>query len=178
MSFSRRFGAPSRRLGALAATACLVLALPALSGCGGGEETTVSTTGLGDLTLPELTASLEAEAAEFLERPDSALGVSLHEFLGPRIVTEVERGSAICRRGRDTPSIDDPQRYPFACVVRGSADGQGLLVEITLGFVGTGVEGRCWHAVNERVLVTTTRPATLSKPEALKPPNRLEACAS
>jgi hypothetical protein len=171
----RRPGAPYRRLGALAT--CLVFALVALSGCGGGEETTVSTTGLGDLTLPELTASLEAEAAEFLERPDSALGVSLHEFLGPKIATEVERGSAICRRGRDTPSIEDPKRYPFACVVRGKADGQGLLVEISLGFVGTGVEGRCWHAVNERVLVTTTRPSTLSKAEAMRPPNRLEGCA-
>jgi hypothetical protein len=159
------------------AALCLVVAMAALCGCGGGEETTVSTTGLGDLTLPELTASLEAEAAEFLERPDSALGVSLHEFLGPKITTEVEAGSAICRRGRDTPSIDDPKRYPFACVVRGSADGEGLLVEITLGFVGTGVEGRCWHAVNERVLVTTTRPATLSKAEATKPPNRLDGCA-
>jgi hypothetical protein len=159
------------------AALCLVVALAALTGCGGGEEATVSTTGLGDLALPELTASLEAEAAEFLERPDSALGISLREFLGPRIATEVEPGSAICRRGRDTPSIEDPKRYPFACVVRGKADGQGLLVEIALGFVGTGVEGRCWHAVNERVLVTTTRPATLSEREAMRPPNRLNGCA-
>jgi hypothetical protein len=175
MSFPRRLGSVSRRPGILAAY--LVFALAALSGCGAGEETTVSTTGLGDLTLPELTTSLEAEAAEFLERPDSALGASLHEFLGPKITTEVEQGSAICRRGRDTASIEDPKRYPFACVVRGSADGQGLLVEISLGFVGTGVEGRCWHAVNERVLVTTTRPSTLSKAEAMRPPNRLEGCA-
>jgi hypothetical protein len=158
------------------AAICLAAAVLCCAGCGGGEETTVSTTGLGDLALPELTASLEAESAEFLERPDSALGVSLREFLGPKIATEVEQGSAICRRGRDTASIDDPKRYPFACVVRGSADVEGLLVEISLGFVGTGVEGRCWHAVNERVLVTTTRPHTLSKREAMRPPNRLSAC--
>lgn len=160
------------------AALCLAAAALALAGCGGdGEETTVSTTGLGDLTLTELSASVEFEAAEFLERPDSALGVSLREFLGPRIETEVEPDSVICRRGRDTPSIADPRRYPFACVVRGSADGEGLLVEITLGFVGLGVEGRCWEAVNERVLVTTTRPHTLTKREATRPPNRLSGCA-
>jgi hypothetical protein len=176
MSLVRRLGAPFRRLCVLVVFP-LALALSTLAGCGGGDQTTVKTTGLGDLTLPQLTASLETEAAEFLERSDSALGVSLHEFLGPEIATEVERGSAECRRGRDTASIEDPKRYPFACVVRGSADGQGLLVEITLGFVGTGVEGRCWHAVNERVLVTTTRPSTLSRREATKPPNRLQGCA-
>lgn len=158
------------------AALCLVGAMVLLVGCGGGDDETVSTTGLGDLALPELTASVEAESAEFLERPDSALGASLHEFLGPEVVTEVYEGSAICRRGRDTASIEDPEKYPFACVVRGSADSEGLLVEITLGFVGTGVEGRCWHALNERVLVTTTRPHTLSEREAKRPPNRLDGC--
>lgn len=164
---------PGVRALALAATAFALFA-----GCGGdGEQTTVSTTGLGDLTLPELTASVEAQAEAFLEREDSALGVSLREFLGPEIVTEVKPGSAICRRGRDTASIDDPSAYPFACVVEGSADGKGLLVEISLGFVGTGVEGSCWRAINERVLVTTTRPNVLSEAEAKRPENRIAGCA-
>jgi len=156
----------------------LAAALALLAGCGGeGEETTASTTGLGDLTLAELSASVEAQAEGFLEREDSALGRSLREFLGPEIVTEVKLGSAICRRGRDTASIDDPRAYPFACVLEGNADGRGLLVEISLGFVGTGVEGSCWHAINERVLVTTTRPNVLSKAEAKLPQNRIAGCA-
>lgn len=174
-----------RRIRALAVVAG-VAALATLAGCGGssadGTESQppldISARGTtGEQALEELEKSVELEAAEFLERPESALGVSLREFLGPRIETEVEAGSAICRRGRDTPSIADPRRYPFACVVRGSADGEGLLVEVTLGFVGLSVEGRCWEAVNERVLVTTTRPTTLSRPEAMRPPNRLQGCA-
>lgn len=156
----------------------LAAALALLIGCGGdGEQTTATTSRLGDLALPELTASVEAQAEGFLEREDSALGASLREFLGPEIVTEVKPGSAICRRGRDTASIDDPRAYPFACVVEGSADGRGLLVEITLGFVGTDVEGSCWHAINERVLVTTTRPNVLSEAEAKRPENRIAGCA-
>lgn len=152
------------------AALCLAAAALAFVGCGDSADE-------GPLGMAELGESVEREAAEFLERPGSALGVSLREFLGPKIATEVESGSAICRRGRDTPSIEDPRRYPFACVVSGSADGEGLLVEITLGFVGTGIDGRCWKAVNERVLVTTTRPHTLTKPEATRPPNRLQGCA-
>jgi hypothetical protein len=55
------------------------------------------------------------------------------------VTTEVEAGSAVCRAGSETRSIADPRKYPFACI----ADGDGLEVEIVLGFVGTELDGRC-----------------------------------
>ncbi|HEU4392275.1 MAG TPA: hypothetical protein VFR04_01430, partial [Solirubrobacterales bacterium] len=124
-----------------------------------------------------LRASVEGQAEGFLEREGTALRESLHRFLGPRLTTAVERGSAICRPGSETPSIDDPSKYPFACVVRASADGEGLEVEISLGFVGTELDGDCWRAANERVAVTTTMPALLTREEAERQVNQIDGCA-
>ena len=67
---------------------------------------------------------------------------------------------------------DRPQRAQG-----GKADGQGLQVGITLGFVGTEVDGRCWGAANDRVSVTTTAPALLGRREAMLPVNRIAGCA-
>lgn len=129
------------------------------------------------VAMPELEASLEEHAASFLERGGSALRVSLHRFLGPRLTTELEAGSAVCRPGGATASITDPDKYPFACIVSADADGQGLQVGITLGFVGTELDGRCWRAANDRVSVTTTAPALLGRREAMLPVNQIAGCA-
>ena len=60
---------------------------------------------------------------------------NLNRFLGPGSNTRIERGTAICRPARETPSIADPQKHPFACIVRAGAESEGLEVEIVLGFV-------------------------------------------
>ena len=70
-----------------------------------------------------------------------------------------------------------PRRYPFACIVEGSADGRGLNVNITLGFVGLKLDGRCWRAANERVSVTSTAPALLSAARGHAAGNRIAGCA-
>jgi hypothetical protein len=159
----------------------LLCAVALLAGCGGDEQaspmTTSSSTGLGDLTSGELAGSVESQAAVFLARDGTALRKSLRRFLGSEVTARVARGSAECRSGQNTASIDDPNRYPFACIVEGSADGRGLTVNITLGFVGLEIDGRCWRAANERVSVTTNAPAVLTRREALKPVNQIGACA-
>jgi hypothetical protein len=153
-----------------------------LAGCGGDEQgntssATITTSGgLGDLTPKELAKSVEAQGAVFLARDGTALRKSLDQFLGGEVTTRVAKGSADCRSGENTASIDDPDRYPFACIVEGSADGEGLTVNITLGFVGLEIDGRCWKAANERVSVTTSVPAVLTRQEALKPVNQIQAC--
>lgn len=164
------------------AALAVLLAAVAVAGCGSGGSTPEdsvpdATSGLGELTLPELSASVEAQTATFLEREGSALRISLHRFLGPKLTTKLERGSAVCRPGSETASISDPEKYPFACIVSADADGQGLQVGITLGFVGTEVDGRCWRAANDRVSVTTTAPALLGRREAMLPVNRIAGCA-
>jgi hypothetical protein len=152
-----------------------------LAGCGGDNQGSTTTTasfgGLGDFTPRELAGSVEAQAAVFLARDGTALRKSLRQFLGREVTTRVARGSVECRSGQNTASIDDPHRYPFACIVEGSADGRGLTVNITLGFVGLEIDGRCWRAANERVSVTTSAPAVLTRREALKPVNQIHACA-
>ena len=160
-----------------AALAALLVAV-AIAGCGGGDGTSTAASGpVAELTRRQLGVAVEKRTAAFLEREGTALRISLHRFLGPRLTTKVESGSAICRPGSETPSITDPKKYPFACVVRGSAKGQGLEVGITLGFVGTELSGGCWRAVNERVSVTTTAPALLSAREARRPVNQIADCA-
>jgi hypothetical protein len=120
---------------------------------------------------------VEAQAARFLGREGTAVRGSLHRFLGSKLTTRVERGATVCRPGSETPSIADPSRYPFACIVRAGADGLGLELGITLGFVGTELDGDCWRAANERVAVTATRPALLSRREARRPVNQIAGCA-
>jgi hypothetical protein len=159
----------------------LLCVLVLLAGCGRDDQefttTTTAASGLGDLSSRELARSVEAQAAVFLARDGTALRKSLHQFLGGEVTTRVAKGSAECRSGQNTASIDDPGRYPFACIVEGSADGEGLAVNITLGFVGLEIDGRCWKAANERVSVTTSAPAVLTRQEALKPVNQIHACA-
>ncbi len=145
--------------------AAALAALP-LGACGGEPE---------EARPAQLGPSVEAQGAAFLDRPGTELDGILRRFLGPVFTTDLDRGSAICRPASQTPSIDEPRRYPFACVVEASADGQGLEVEIVLGFVGTELEGSCWRAANERVLVTTTRPTLLGR-EALRPVNQIAGC--
>jgi len=167
------------------ALAALPLAL-ALSACGStntgadglesGATDNISAHRLA-VGMGELEKSVEAQTAPFLEREGSALRVSLHRFLGPKLTTKVERGSAVCRPGSETASITDAEKYPFACIVSADADGQGLQVGITLGFVGTEVDGRCWRAANDRVSVTTTAPALLGRREAMQPVNQIAGCA-
>ncbi len=177
-----------RRVGALATT---LLASLALSACGNtpadgpksppADDVSADRLSERDVTLHQdlpagLPESVEARAAAFLERHGTALRRSLRDYLGPELTTAVEAGATVCRAGSETPSIDDPRRYPFACIVRGSADGQGLEVGITLGFVGTELDGRCWRAANERVAVTTTVPALLTRDEARRPVNQIAGC--
>jgi hypothetical protein len=156
---------------ALAAASIVSLALAA---CGGGEET--ATSAEKTVKPAQLEPSVEAEAATFVERPGTELDRVLTRFLGPVVKTKIEPGSAICRSGSATPSIGNATRYPFACIVRATADGEGLEVEITLGFVGTELNGNCWRAANERVLVTTTEP-TLLGDRAKRPVNQIKGCA-
>lgn len=156
----------------------VLLTAPALSACGGGEEAASATGPEPDVAIARLGPSVEAASAEFLARPGTALARALAEFLGPATVTAVQPGTTVCRPASQVPSIDDPRRYPFACVIEATADdGSGLEVEIVLGFVGTGLEGRCWAAANERVLVTGTRPTLLDRREAMRPVNGIEGCA-
>jgi hypothetical protein len=156
----------------------LALAVP-LAGCGGGGgEKAASTAGGGAaISMSELASSVEAQAESFLQRDGSALHKGLTQFLGAQIATGVSKGTTECRPGRNTPSIADPRKFPFACVVEGSADGNGLTVNITLGFVGLSLDERCWQAANERVSVTATAPALLSRREAMLPVNRIAGCA-
>jgi hypothetical protein len=164
---------------ALAACLAIALAIP-LVGCGGGgggEETGSTTAAEAAVSMSELAGSVEGQAEGFLQRDGSALHRSLVRFLGPRLTAGVSKGATECRPGRDTPSITDPEKFPFACVVEGSADGQGLTVNITLGFVGLSLDGRCWQAANERVTVTATAPALLPRSEAMRPVNRIAGCA-
>ncbi|MGE0068112.1 MAG: hypothetical protein AB7T48_12255 [Solirubrobacterales bacterium] len=157
-----------------AAVAAVIVAASLLGGCGAGEEEASAVE--PDVAAAQLGPSLEARSAEFLDRSGTELDGILRRFLGPVFTTSLDAGSAICRPAGQTPSIDDPKRFPFACVVEASADGQGLEVEIVLGFVGTELDGRCWRAANERVLVTTTRPTLLGR-EALRPVNQISGCA-
>jgi hypothetical protein len=164
-----------------AAAACLAtaLAIP-LAGCGGGgggDEAGSTAAAEAALSMSELAGSVEGQAESFLQRDGSALHRSLTRFLGSQITTNVSRGTTECRSGRDTPSISDPEKFPFACVVEGSADGNGLTVNIALGFVGLRIKGRCWQAANERVTVTATAPALLPRREAMRPVNRIAGCA-
>lgn len=160
----------------------LVIVSLALLGCGGSDGTeasTVATTGgLGSLTPKALAISVEEQTAGFLDREGTALHRSLERFVGGKITTEVAQGSAECRPGNETASISNPGEYPFACIVEGSADGAGLQVNITLGFVGIEVNGRCWRAANERISATTGAPALLSRKEAMQPVNQISGCAS
>lgn len=170
---------PARAIAAAAA----LLALLLVAGCGGGGVEAFQTSTApaprverSTVAMHELEASLEAQTGDFLRREGSALRVSLHRFLGPRLATRLEVGSAVCRPGSETASIADPGKYPFACIVSADADGQGLQVGITLGFVGTELEGRCWRAANDRVSVTTTAPALLGRRQAMLPANRIAGC--
>ena len=166
-----------RAAAALAATASIGLGLLAGCGSGDGGERDGATSQEPDLTMTLLAKSVESRAAAFLQREGTAVHRSLEKFLGPKIVTEVARNDTECRSGRDTASIANPRRYPFACIVEGSADGRGLNVNITLGFVGLKLDGPCWRAANERVSVTSTAPALLSGREAMRPVNRISGCA-
>jgi hypothetical protein len=163
----------SFRLRCCAAVAAALIASLALAACGGGEET--ATSAEKTVKPAQLGPSVETEAAAFVERPGTELDRVLTRFLGPVVKTKVEPGSAICRPGTATPSIDNATRYPFACIVRATADGEGLEVEITLGFVGTELDGSCWRAANERVLVTTTEPTLLGN-KAKRPVDQIEGC--
>jgi hypothetical protein len=163
----------------VAAVLALALAMP-LAGCGrsGGGDRAGSTAGEeAAISMSELAGSVEAQAERFIEREGSVLHRSLTRFLGDRITAGVSRGTTECRPGRDTPSIADPRRFPFACVVEGSADGGGLTVNIALGFVGLSLDGRCWQAANERVTVTATAPALLPRRQAMRQVNRIAGCA-
>ena len=156
---------------------CLVVLLV---GCGGGDEATTTaaaTSTLGDLTLRQLQASVEEQTAGFLARDGTVLAKNLNRFLGGKMSAKVVKGSAQCRVGKDTPSITDPDRYPFACIVSGNVSGKGLTVGVTLGLVGLSVEDGCWRAANERISVTTSVPALVSRQAALDPINQLEGCA-
>jgi hypothetical protein len=154
-------------------------ALALLAGCGGGGNGETNTTAAQEpqLSMAQLAKSVEAEAAGFLRRDGTAVHRSLEKFLGPEIVTRVAKTDTECRTGAETASIANPKKYPFACIVEGSADGRGLNVNITLGFVGLKLDGRCWRAANERVSVTSTAPALLSGREAMRPVNRISGCA-
>jgi hypothetical protein len=153
----------------------LLCTLALLVGCGeGGDQTT--TAGPRGLTTNQIANSLEQQAAGFLARDDTTLANSLGRFIGNKFSTRVVKGSTECKTGQETASIANPGKYPFACVVGAIADGRGLTVEVTLGFVGTGVNGRCWQAVNERIAATTTAPVLLSRRQALAPENRISSC--
>jgi hypothetical protein len=167
----RRFAVPD---------AALTLVSLALLGCGGSngpEASTAAAGGLGSLTPKALAISVEGQTAGFLDREGTALHRSLEQFLCGKIATEVTRDSAECRPGDKTASISNPSEYPFACIVEGSADGTGLQVNITLGFVGIEVDGRCWRAANERISATTGAPALLTRKEAILPVNQISGCA-
>jgi hypothetical protein len=154
----------------------LLCTLALLVGCGeGGGQT--ATAGLGDLTTSQIANSLEQHAAGFLARDDTTLTNSLARFIGSKFSTKVVKGSSECKTGQETASIANPGKYPFACVLSAIADGHGLTVEVTLGFVGIGVNGRCWKAANERIAATTTAPVLLSRRQALAPENRISGCA-
>jgi hypothetical protein len=150
-------------------------------GCGGEDEATTTSaataSALGELPLPQLQVSVEEQVPDFLNRRGTVLAKNLDRFLGGEMSAKVVKGSAQCRAGENTPSITDPDKYPFACIVSGNVSGKGLTVGVTLGFVGLSVEGLCWRAANERISVTTSVPALVPRQAALDPINQLEGCA-
>jgi hypothetical protein len=149
----------------------LAVAVSPLAGCGGGENEPAKPLG-----MHQVARSLERQSTAFLDREGTALHRGLDRFLGGRITTEVSKGSTECRSGKETASISDPKRYPFACIVEGNAAGNGLTVNITLGFVGLDLDGHCWRAANERISVTTGAPALVTHEEADRPVNQVRAC--
>ena len=168
------------------AIAAAVFAAFALVACGGGGDTPgYGPDGRPQSDLPPhrqlpagFEASVEAEAAAFLEREGTAVRESLRPFLGAAMATRVEPGATICRAGSETPSIADPDRYPFACIVHASGESEGLELGIVLGFVGTELDDEdCWRAASERIAVTAARPELLSRREAQRPVNQIAACA-
>lgn len=179
----RRFAAAitRRHLVASAAVALAALTLPA---CGvshnpadGPNHADMAGETDHRQQLPEgLAESVEGEAAAFMARAGTALRTELRPYLGSSPTTEVERGSAVCRPAGETPSIADPERYPFACIVRAASASEGLEVEIVLGFVGTQLDGECWRAANERIAATTSVPVLLTRGEAERPVNQIAAC--
>ncbi len=103
--------------------------------------------------------------------------MELRPYLGAAPAMRVERGTAVCRPASETPSIADPERHPFACIVRATAANEGLEIEVVLGFVGTKLDGECWRAANERIAATTSVPVLLTAQEARRSANQIAACA-
>jgi hypothetical protein len=166
---------PGTRRAGVGAVALIAASL--LGACGSGGSDTSSAQNASPVAAAKIGPSLETEAASFVNRPGTALDGVLKRFLGPVVKAKVEPGTAICRPGSETASIENPSRYPFACILRAEADGRGLEVEITLGFVGTELEGSCWRAANERVLVTSTEPTLLGE-RAKLPVNQVKGCVA
>ena len=152
---------------------CAALALP---GCGSGSETTTGGSPAA-LSASSLTPSLGAAARALERRGGSILRRSLDESLGPGAEIIIAPGTTRCRTGAQTPSVSDPRRFPFACIVSGRAKGGGVSTGFTLGFVVFRVHGLCWRATNERIAAAAAGPVVLSRQQALEPANVISGCA-
>lgn len=156
-----------------------------LSGCGGGDDATsgsaasapaTTTVEPGPLTAVALAPSLGSSARQLESRSGSTLRRSLNDSLGPNAKIAIDAGSTRCRSGSATPSVTNPGRFPFACIVSGRASASGVETGFTLGFVVFKLDGRCWKATNERIAAAASGPVSLSRQEALQPANVIAGC--
>lgn len=156
-----------------------------LPGCGGGDDATTGSAAsaparapaeTGPVTAAALAPSLGSSARQLERRSGSILRRSLNASLGPNAEIAIEAGSTRCRSGSATPSVTNPRRFPFACIVSGRATAAGVQTGFTLGFVVFNLHGRCWKATNERIAAAASGPVVLTRREALEPANVIAGC--
>lgn len=172
----------ARRSAVLIAVA---LALSGMTACGGSDEDEGSSSatasipnGESALTAAKLTPSFAGSALTFANRGDSILRASLDRSLGKGAALALKPGSADCRPAAETPSDTDPGRFPFACIIGGTAASGGVSTTFLLGFVVFDVKGGCWHAANERISAAAAGPVLIPQDRALQPENVIAGCAA
>ncbi len=163
-----------------ATLACaLAIAATTLFGCGSSEDegdggTTASPAVA--LDAPSLTASVGEVVPSFAGRPGSVLTSAVERSLGKGAAIAIKPASTQCRAVAETSSAEEAGRYPFACIVDGTAAAGGVSTEFTLGLVVFSVDGGCWKAANERIAVAAGRPLLIPRSRALEPANVISGC--
>lgn len=169
-----------RRRALPAILCCAAILLVALAGCGGGSDTgsTATTAAPAAIDAQSLTASLEKAAPALAGRPGSVLTSAVERSLGKGAAIAIKPGSAECRPVTETSSASEAGKYPFACIVGGTAAAGGVSSVFTLGLVVFDVDGLCWKAANERIAVAAGRPILIPRSRALEPANVISGCVA
>lgn len=152
------------------------------TGATGAAETTGATASssspTSELSAATLTSSFSKAAVGFGSRRGSVLRLSVSRSLGKGAAIAMKPESADCRPASATPADSAPARFPFACIVSGTAASGGVSTTFTLGFVVFGIRGRCWRAANERIAAAKSGPVLIPKQRAMQPANVIAGCAN